>query len=59
MPRSYQVTPVGPDHRRSAQRMKASPTGGSHGKSQIASGQDPNHRDSGNLTLTLTPTVSS
>jgi hypothetical protein len=35
--------------------MQASPEDGSHHKSQTTSSQDPNHRNSSKLTLTLTP----
>ena len=35
--------------------MIANPTGGTEVTSQITGGQDPNHRNSGAITLTLTP----
>jgi hypothetical protein len=54
MPRSYQVTPVGPDQPVAGTSHESQPKGGTDAKSQTTSGQDPNHRNSGTITLTLT-----
>lgn len=52
MPRSYQVTPVGPSHLASAQRTIANPkvTVSVGAKHQVGR---PNHRTSGTSTMTL------
>jgi hypothetical protein len=58
MPRSYQVTPAGPSHQVPAKPMNANPfRGGRHPQSQTPSDQEPNHRNSGAVTLTLTDTL--
>ncbi len=55
-PRSYQVTPVGPDLDEAAQRMIATLTSGTDCKSQPRQDQDPNHRSQQVRCLsTLTP----
>jgi hypothetical protein len=59
MPRSYQVTPAGPDQPVIGKTHARQPEGDSEPKSQTTSSQDPNHRNSGTITLTLTATLAS
>jgi hypothetical protein len=45
MPRSYQVTPVGPDQPLTGTTHANQPEDGTHPKSQATSGQEPNHHE--------------